>query len=64
LTLWEETLENRVVRKVFDCTREEVRGVGENCIEEISSFIYLTKYESDHVMWRMRWAGHISSWEK
>jgi hypothetical protein len=36
LTLWEEAFENRVGRKVFYHMREEVRGVGENCIKEAS----------------------------
>jgi hypothetical protein len=54
--------ENRVLRRIFGLKRDEVMGVGENCI--VMSFIALP-YSFPSIIRmmksrRMRWVGHVA----
>jgi len=56
-------LENRVLRKVFRCKREDLTGDERKLHnEELRYYLLLTKY-SVYQIRRTRWAGHVARME-
>jgi hypothetical protein len=56
--------ENGVLRRIFGPKREEVAGGWRRLHnEELHDLTRLTEYYSGDQTTRVRWAGHVESWE-